>query len=203
MGGGSSLLDQRSFTEYYIPYASRYSGGGKVIVGVEAPLLKSKIFGIEGSYGFGRDNLELTYFNYNPVEVRAYGVRNDRFSGDIVARAPGVWRGIRPYAVVGVEYDIFDPTTAAQSYAESHGFAGGVSAKLASQGTPGFNYGGGFDYQVASKVDLRIDVRDHWTGSPTYGLPSTSTTAYEAFFPISGSAHDIEYSVGIVYRFGK
>ena len=28
--------------------------GGKVIVGIEVPLKKSKIFGLEGSYGYGR-----------------------------------------------------------------------------------------------------------------------------------------------------
>ena len=65
MGGGSSLRDQRSFTEYYIPYASKYASGGKGIVGVEAPC--NKIFGIEGSFGFGQNNLEITNFNYNPT----------------------------------------------------------------------------------------------------------------------------------------
>jgi opacity protein-like surface antigen len=203
MGGGSSLRDPKSFTEYYVDYASKYAGGGKVTVGVEAPLLKSKIFGIEGSAGFGQNNLELSYFNYNPVQVKGYGVRNNRFSGDLVAHYPGVWKGIRPYAVAGVEYDLFSPTSGAQSLAKSQGFAGGSSATLTSQGKPGFNVGGGFDMKVASKVDLRIDVRDHWTGSPTYGLPNSSTTAYLAYFPISGSAQNIEYSIGIVYHFGR
>jgi len=105
--------------------------------------------------------------------------------------------------VAGVEYDRFSPTSAAQTLAESHGFAFAPSAKLASQGQTGFNIGGGLDYKVASKVDLRIDARYHTFGSPTYGLPSAATTASAAYFPISGSAHDIEYSIGLVYRFGK
>jgi hypothetical protein len=203
MGGGSSLLDKKSFTQYYqpYPYTSNYAGGGKVVLGVEVPW--HKVFGLEGSYGFGRNNLEITNPNYSPTQVKGYGIRNNRISGDIVLRAPGVWNGIRPYAVVGLEYDIFSPTSAAQTLAESHGFAGAASGKLASQGLGGFNFGGGFDYKVASKVDLRIDVRDHWTGSPTYGLPSTSPAAFAAYFPVSGSAHAIEYTVGIVYRFGK
>ena len=98
-------------------------------------------------------------------------MRNNRFSGDIVAHYSRLWRGVRPYGVVGVEYDIFSPTTSAQTLAKTQGFAVAPSATLASQGKPGFNFGGGFDYKVASKVDLRIDVRDHLTGSPTYGLP--------------------------------
>jgi len=205
MGGGSSLLDQRSFTQFYqvYPFGSKYAGGGKAIVGVEAPLRKSKVFGVEGSVGYGRNNLEISNPNISPEPVKGYGVRNYRFSGDLVARDPAVWKGVRPYVVIGVEYDDFSPTSAAQSAAVSQGFAGAASAKLASQGKGGVNFGGGFDMKVASKVDLRIDVRDHITGSPTYGLPSSSTTASTAYFPVSGLAHNIEYSVGIVYRFGK
>jgi opacity protein-like surface antigen len=201
MGADSSLSDKRSFTEGYLPYTSGYAGGGKGIAGLEVPL--DKIFGIEGSYGIGLNTLEISNLNTNPVTVKRYGVRNNRLSGDIVGHVPGDWRGIRAYGVVGVEYDLFSPTKSAQSVAASQGFAFAPSAKLASQGKPGFNAGGGIDYKVASKVDLRIDARYHTFGSPTYGLPQAASTASSAFFPISGSARNIEYSLGLVYRFGK
>jgi len=206
MGADSTLTDKRSFSEgpngtSTIPYGLRYAGGGKVIAGVEARFYK--IFGIEGSYGFGRNNLEITNFNYNPPLVMGYGVRNNRFSGDIVGHVPGVWRGIRAYGVAGVEYDLFSPTSRAQTLAESQGFAFAASAKLASQGKPGFNAGAGIDYKVASKVDLRLDARYHTFGSPTYGLPQAATSTSAAYFPVGGPAHDIEYSIGLVYRFGK
>ena len=66
MGGVSSLTDQRSFLEgpsgtSVLPYGSKYAGGSKVIVGVEAPFYK--IFGVEGSYGYGPNNLEISNFN--------------------------------------------------------------------------------------------------------------------------------------------
>jgi opacity protein-like surface antigen len=206
MGADSPLTDKRLFSEgpngtSTIPYGSRYAGGGKVIAGVEVRF--HKIFGIEGSYGFGRNNLEITNFNYNPALVMGYGVRNNRFSADIVGHVPGVWRGIRAYGVAGVEYDLFSPTSSAQTLAESQGFAFAPSAKLASQGKPGFNAGAGIDYKVASKVDLRLDARYHTFGSPTYGLPQAPTSTSAAYFPVGGPAHDIEYSLGLVYRFGK
>ena len=126
MGADSPLTDKRTFREgpngsSTIPYGSRYAGGGKGIAGVEVPFYK--IFGIEGSYGFGPNNLEITNFNYNPATVLAYGVRNNRFSGDIVGHVPGVWRGIRAYGVVGVEYDLFSPTSSAKTLAKTEGFA--------------------------------------------------------------------------------
>ena len=201
MGADSPLTDKRTFTEAYKNYSSAYAGGAKAIAGLEVPFYK--IFGIEGSYGFGQNNLEITNQSTNPYTVKGYSVRNSRFSGDIVGHVPGVWRGIRAYGVAGVEYDLFSPTSAAQRLAQSQGFAFAASAKLASQGKGGFNVGGGLDYKVASKVDLRLDVRDHVFGSPTYGLPTTFSVPSAAYFPISGSAHDLEYSIGIVYRFGK
>jgi len=206
MGADSPLTDQRSFKEgpngtNTIPYGSRYAGGGKGIAGIEVPIYR--IFGIEASYGYGRNNLEITNFNPNPATVLAYGVRINRFSGDIVGHVPGAWRGVRAYGVAGVEYDLFSPTSRARTLAESQGFAFAPSAKLASQGKLGFNAGAGIDCKVASKVDLRLDARYHTFGSPTYGLPQAATSTSAAYFPVGGPAHDIEYSIGLVYRFGK
>ena len=95
-------------------------------------------------------------------------MRNNRISADIVGHVPGAWRGIRAYGVVGLEYDIFSPTSSAQTLAKTQGFACAPSATLSSQGEAGVNFGGGVDYKVTSKVDLRLDVRDHLFGSPTY-----------------------------------
>jgi opacity protein-like surface antigen len=207
MGGASSLTDPRTFTERDINYSSAYAGGAKVIAGVEAPFYK--IFGIEASYGLGPNNLRINNNSYSYSFSKGYGERNSRYSADIVGHVPGVWRGIRAYGVVGVEYDVFSPTSSAKTLAKTQGFACEIgntatcSATLSSQGEGGFNIGGGLDYKVASKVDLRLDVRDHVFGSPTYGLPTTFSVPSAAYFPISGSAHDLEYSIGIVYRFGK
>ena len=207
MGADSPLTDKRSFPERDINYTSAYAGGGKVIAGVEAPFYK--IFGIEASYGIGANNLKINNTSYTYTLIKGYGVRNSRYSADIVGHVPGVWRGIRAYGVVGVEYDVFSPTSSAKTLAKTQGFACEIgntatcSATLSSQGEGGFNIGGGLDYKVASKVDLRLDVRDHVFGSPTYGLPTTFSVPSAAYFPISGSAHDLEYSIGLVYRFGK
>jgi len=206
MGADSPLTDQRSFQEgpngyNTIRFGSRYAGGGKGIAGIEVPIYK--MFGIEGSYGFGPSNLEITNFNPYPPTVLAYPVRNSRFSGDIVGHVPGSWKGIRAYGVAGVEYDRFSPTSRAQNLAKTEGFALAPSGTLSSQGKPGFNAGAGIDYKVASKFDLRLDARYHTFGSPTYGLPQAATTASAAYFPVGGPAHDIEYSIGLVYRLRK
>ena len=203
MGADSSLTDKRSFTEGYLPYTSGYADGGKVIAGVEVPLYT--IFGIEGSYGIGSNNLKITNFNYTYPPMMGYGVRYSRLSGDLVGHVPGAWRGIRAYGVAGLEYNLFSPTSAAQTLAKTQGFAFAPSSTLSSQGKPGANVGAGIDYKLAWKLDLRIDARYHFFGSPTFGLPlsASATNIYAPYFPVGGPAHDIEYSIGLVYRFGK
>jgi hypothetical protein len=204
MGGASLLSDKRYFSEFSIPYRSTYAIGGKVIVGVDVPLKKSKIFGLEASYGFGDKNLELANGNWTYLPVTAYSMRNNRVSVDLVARTPTAYRGARPYVVFGLEYDRFSPTGSAASVAAKEGFAYEPTATLASQSIGGANLGGGIDLKLTSKVDLRIDVRDHITSSPTLGLPTSEpATAGLPWFPVSGIAYTLEYSIGIVYKFRK
>jgi hypothetical protein len=204
LGGGSSLGDNRSFTEGFINYSTTYAIGGRGILGVELPLKKSKTFGVEASYAFGQNNLKLANDNYSYKPVTAYGLRDNRFSLDLVAHAPGAYHGAHVYVVFGAEYNEFSPTSAAQSMATKIGFAFEPTAKLSSQGAGGVNFGGGLDHNVTSRVSLRIDIRDHITSSPTFGLPTSQpATAGLAWFPATGSAHNIEYCIGIVYKFGK
>jgi hypothetical protein len=203
-GGGTSIRDARSFYEAGILYSTLYATGGAANLGIEVPLKKSKIFGFEASYGFSQSNLRLTNQNTNPVTVKSYGLRDSRFSGDLVVHSPSTYRGARPYFVLGAEYDRYSPTSAATSLATTTGFGSAAVAKLTSEGSGGVNFGGGIDYEIGKKVSLRLDVRDHVTGSPTFGLPTSQpSTAGLAWFPATGSAHNIEYTIGIAYHFGR
>jgi opacity protein-like surface antigen len=202
-GGGNKISDARSFDEAFIPYQSTFAAGGGGNVGFELPLKKSNIFGVEVSYGLSQNNLELTYENSPTLPVTtSYGLRDNRFSGDLVVHSPSTFRNIRPYFVVGAEYDRFSPTSAAVALGNRVGFAYAPVAKLSSQGDAGVNIGGGLDYNLTEKWGVRIDVRDHITGSPTLGLPYGVTPSSNAYFPISGDAHSIQYTIGIVYHFG-
>jgi hypothetical protein len=136
--------------------------------------------------------------------VTGYDLRNNRLSGDLVAHVPWVYHGAHLYVVFGGEYDRFSPTSAATTLAYKEGFAYTTVAKLVPQNSGGVNFGGGIDWKLTSRVGLRMDVRDHITGSPNLGLPTTEpTTLGLPWFPVTGSAHEIEYSIGIVYHFGR
>jgi opacity protein-like surface antigen len=202
-GGGTAIRDAQAFELKLIPFTSQFASGGGGNLGVEVPLKKSKIFGLELSYGLSQNNFELTNQNTNPTTTVSYGLRDNRISGDIVLHSPSTFRNIRPYLVAGPEYDRYSPTSAAVSLAARVGFgASAPVAKLGSEGDWGVNIGGGLDYKVTEKWGVRIDVRDHLTDSPTLGLPYAPTSTSPAYFPVSGKASSITYTIGLVYHFG-
>lgn len=201
--GGTKLGDARQFQEAYIPYNTGYASGGGANAGFEMPLKKSQVFGLEFTYGYSQNNLKLTNDSYNPVVTKSYGLRDNRFSGDIVFHTPSTYHNARPFFLAGVEYDRYSPTAAATALATTTGFGYWPTAKLSSEGYAGVNIGFGIDYKLTEKVGLRLDVRDHITSSPTLGLPYGPTTTSPAWYPVSGHASTIEYTIGLVYHFGR
>ncbi|MGO9305969.1 MAG: hypothetical protein ACLP3R_20120, partial [Candidatus Korobacteraceae bacterium] len=94
-GGGNKITDYRTFEEAFIPYQTTFAAGGGGAVGFELPLKRSNIFGIEGSYGFSQNNLELTNYNTpNLPLTKSYGLRDNRFSVDLAVHSPSTFRGI-------------------------------------------------------------------------------------------------------------
>jgi Outer membrane protein beta-barrel domain len=191
VGTGSFLENERFFTKANQPFRSNYASGGKIIFGGEYPL--SNIFGAEGSYGYGRNNLRVA--SLGPSQTLGYGVRSQRVSANLVGHSPVSLLGVRPYATGGFEFDHFGPTSQARTVAFTQGFAGQV-VTLGSANKLGVNFGGGVEWSSFPTLALRLDLRDHLTGTPTYGLSGGR-------FPISGAAHDVEFSVGLVFHMGK
>lgn len=192
MGSASSLFDKRDYAVNATPFSSSYKTGGGVTLGAEFSL--NRIVGVEGSYSNVRNNLAVT--NSSTSAESGYGVHDQRFSGDLVAHAPKALFGLKPYLAGGIEYDHFS-----QPGSSSNIFDGFSDVTLSAANKVGINYGGGVDMKLLPFISLRVDVRDHVMTSPTYGLPSSSSIG--PFYPISGIAHDLEYSAGIVFHVGK
>jgi len=201
-GSGSFFLDQKFFSETVVipqtglarldQFRSDYAPGGKVTLGTE--FTNWKIFGVEAAYGYGTNNLRMTDLSTIPSTTQGYGVKGQRFSGNLVLHSPVAVLKVRPYATAGLEFDRFNPTTQAKSAAFTQGFAG-QTVTLGASNKLGFNYGGGAEWGFFPKLALRIDFRDHVTGSPTYGLSSHT-------YGISGASHNPELSAGLVLHLG-
>ena len=66
----------------------------------------------------------------------------------------------------------------------------------------GLNMGGGLDRKLTKRLTFRIDLRDHVTGSPAFGLPGQFAIVLR-FFPSPGAPIIIEYTAGFVFHIGK
>jgi hypothetical protein len=199
MGSSSTLFDTRYFGSADEEYRSSYATAVKYVVGVEVPL--GKILGVEAAYASGPNDLRVTNTSLNPTVTTAYSARNNVGSVNLVAHAPFARLGFRPYLTVGWDYHRFAPTLAGKEQAESRGFGAVSTATLSATNKLGVNCGGGIEHKIFRRVSLRLDVRDHLTGSPTFGLPAQASTG--ATFPVSGLAQNVVYSAGIVVHFGK
>lgn len=192
-GNGSFFLNQKFFTAVGAPFRSDYASGGKITFGGE--LTPWKMLGVEAAYGYGTNNLRVTNLSSSPNQTQGYGVKAQRFSGNLVLHSPAALLGVRPYATAGVEYDRFSPTSQAKSAAFAQGFAD-QNVTLGPSNKIGINYGGGVEWSFFPKLALRVDFRDHVTGTPTYGLSSGK-------YGVSGVGHDAELSAGLVLHLGS
>ena len=201
-GGLSTLFDKRYYNVYGASFGSTYRSGISFTAGGEIPVLKK--LSVEGSYSMFRNNLAITNF-YNsttPNDVIGYGMRGQRVSVDALAHPAKPIRGVRPYLVVGLDFNRFSPTSSGAALAQSPGFNGVPGTVLKPDNIFGWNFGGGLEYSLTHFLAVRIDARDHRFASPTYGLPTSANSAFTAYFPIHGVANNIVYSAGCVFRFG-
>lgn len=201
LGGGSTLVDAQSWQSADRQYHSRLDLGPKITVGVAVPY--GKLLSIETAFTTGPNNLYVTNLNLFPHVPVEYPVRF--YSGNMsgVVHAPFSLFHLRPYADAGVEYDRYSPTPAAIATAKKQGFASVSTAIINHNDKVGISAGVGLDRKIMKRLAFRIDLRDHITGSPAFGLPFRANTDSAAFFPVTGRANNIEYTAGFVFHLGK
>jgi opacity protein-like surface antigen len=201
LGGGSTLVDPHYFDSADRLYHSRFELGTKFNLGVAVPY--GKLLSIETAYSYGPNNLVVSNQNVFPHVGVVYPVNDFIGSLSAVVHAPFSLLRVRPYAEGGVEYDHFSPTPAAIKLASDQGFTTVSTAILTHNDKFGLNLGGGLDRKITKRLTFRIDLRDHITGSPAFGLPPAPNFYSAAAFPVSGRANNIEYTAGIVLHIGK
>jgi hypothetical protein len=201
LGGASTLVDPQTWTSVAL-FHSRMDMGTKFTIGVAVPY--GKLLSIESAFTYGPNNFILTNEDLFPHVGQVYPARSYIGSLDGVVHAPFAFKHVRPYAVAGVEYDRFSPTPAATAMAKNVGFAGASTTIMAHNDKVGLNVGIGLDRKLLKRVNFRIDVRDHVTGAPAFGIPPKPTTdSFGASYPLSGRAHNIIYEAGLVFHLGK
>jgi opacity protein-like surface antigen len=202
LGGGSTLVDVQNWQSADRPFHSRFELGPKFTFGVAVPY--GRLISIETAFSYGPNNLYVTNLDLFPHVPVEYPVRfyNGSLSG--VVHAPFSRFHLRPYVEGGVEYDRYSPTPAAITTATNQGFATVSTAPMAHNDKFGVNVGVGVDRKIMKRLTFRIDLRDHITGSPAFGLPPRATTdSLGASYPVTGRGNNIEYTAGFLIHLGK
>jgi opacity protein-like surface antigen len=145
----------------------------------------------------------LTNVDIFPHVGTVYPVRDYMGTLSAVVHAPVSRYHFKPYVEGGVEYDRYAPSQSAINYAYDFGWASASQVIMNHNDKFGFNLGGGLDRKLGKRLTFRIDVRDHVTSSPAFGIPYASPTQDTAIYPVKGRAGNLVYSAGIVYHLGK
>jgi opacity protein-like surface antigen len=202
LGGASTLVDAQYWNSAGYLFHSRMEMGTKFSLGVAVPY--GKMLSIETAFTYGPNNLVVTNTDKFPHVGVVYPERVYMGSIAGVVHAPFALFHIQPYAEGGAEYDRFSPTPAAIALATSQGFGAVSTAIITHNDKVGISLGGGLDRKLTKRLTFRIDLRDHVTGSPAFGLPYRPTAdSLGASFPVSGHANNIMYTAGILFHLGK
>jgi opacity protein-like surface antigen len=202
LGGGSTLVDAQSWNFASRQFHSRFELGPKFTIGVAVPY--GKLLSIETAFTTGPNNLYVTNLNQFPHNPVGYPARFYSGSLAAVVHAPFSLFHVRPYAEGGVEYDRYSPTPAAITTAKSQGFAAVSTTIITHNDKVGLSIGAGLDRKIMKRVTFRLELRDHITGSPAFGLPLQPTIdSLGASYPVAGRANNIEYTAGILFHLGK
>jgi hypothetical protein len=194
-GGGSFLKADRTFPAEGQTYQTSFASGG--LAGVRATMDITSHFSVEGTYAYGTNNLRVTDLSGVPPLVRGFGTRVQHFEGNVLYFLTGPASRMRPFGTFGFGILRLSPMSAAQTAASTDGFIAGP-ATLSSGNKFAFNYGFGVEEKLAPHFGVRFDFRDHVIGVPRLGAPPGPGAPGAGFYPVSGIAHDVELSAGIV-----
>ena len=206
--GGSTIVDAQYFYSAGRLYHTRFEPDYKYTLGAAFPW--GKMLSLETAFTAGPNNLVLTNTNVFPHVGVVYPVKDYIGSLAAVVHArtvgtPKVHIHFRPYAEAGIEYDRFSPTPAAVSYAYHEGWASTSTTIMTHNDKFGMNVGVGLDHRLSKRLTFRVDMRDHITSSPAFGIQRvvTPVSLNLGVYPVKGRANQMVYEAGFVYHLGK
>ena len=189
-GGGSVLKADRSFLVDGEPFRSSFADGGKF--GFRGTVDLTKHWAVEAAYSYGTNNLRITDLGEVPPRVVGFGTRVHDVSGNALYFLDLSGTRLRPFLTAGIGFARYNPTSQAKAAAVALTFTGEPTV-INGTNQPDFNFGAGVEATLTDHWGARFDLRDHLTGLPTFGVT-------KALFPVSGTAQNIEYSVGVVFH---
>lgn len=193
-GGDSDLMAKRTFVVSGQTFNTQYADGGRVKARLTLDLTNH--FSVEGVYGFGTSNLKVTNAGNTP-QTNAFGIKGHEVQFNILNYFTGSGSLLRPFLTTGVGDAYFDPTSAAKTQAANNFIDS--PAQISGTNKISLTLGGGLEARSRHRLGLRIDVTDHITAVPNFGLPQSAPQQGGAFYPVTGIVHNIQAEAGLVF----
>lgn len=194
-GGGSFVKGERTFVIGGDTFRTRFVDGGRILA--RASLDLTSHWTVEADYGLGTSNFRVEQSGGTPQQ-RDFGVRVNDISFNLIRFFTSSESRFRPYLGAGLGWLRYSPTDAAKASAQTNEFIDEAAAIQASNKFS-FPIGGGAEVRLNRWLGTRIDVRDHITSVPRFGVPQTSTGPGGDFFPVDGVVHNVELAAGVVF----
>ena len=195
-GGASLLSGSRSFVIGPNLFTTQFNNGIKI--GFRGTANVTDHWGAEATYSFSSNGLRVT--RVAPATARDFGVHLHQITGNALYFFTARDRTFRPFLTAGVGISRYSPTSDAKLTAATQSFLN-QPAVLTSSSSFNFNFGGGIESRPWDHFGLRLDLRDHLTAIPRFGLPESATSPAAPFFPVQGRAQDFEITTGLIYYF--
>ena len=194
-GGDSKLSASRSFTVNGETFNTQFANGGRVKGRLTLDLTKH--FSVEGIYGFGTSNLDVTNTSGTTPQTSGYGVKGHEVQFNFLNYFTGSGSHLRPFLTTGVGDAYFNPTDKAKTQAANQFFDSGTQIK--SSNNISLTVGGGLEARSRHRIGIRFDVTDHISAVPNWGMPQTSSGTGGTYYPVSGIVHNIQVEAGLVF----
>ncbi len=165
----------------------------------------SRRWGFETSYTYGVNNLrlfpvsagQLTSTGPNSIGL---GARNHHLAINPVFHFLGRNARVRPYLTAGVGALWFEPTSEAQSFAQSAPAAPLGAQALDGRYGPAFNWGGGLKFNVTRMFEMRVDARNIVSATPHFVLPASPAGPGGVYIGQRGSQSGFQLTGGLGVR---
>ena len=156
-----------------------------------------RYFGLEETFSNGFNNIRLQTYNDPAQFWFGAAVRNYTLTAGPVLYFTPRESKIRPFAYAGPGVTFFKPKLG-QWQAVGGPAIGGIEMKYG----PSLVYGLGLKFNVWRRLGFRVDVRDTYSQTPHFGLPSFPTTPGGLYIARGGTEHALSATLGVVFRFG-
>jgi hypothetical protein len=197
-GTASLLQGERNFTLFGEAFRTEYDTGGKV--GVRGTADLSDKWAVEAAYAFGGNTWHVTEELGTPTaEHRAFSIHQHQLTGSLLRFLNSRSDRVNFFVLFGGGLVRFNPTDGAKARAARE-FVNNPAPNIQASNEWTVQAGIGLEANLSSHWGIRIDVQDHISPLPRYGLPKTNPGGGADFYPQGGVIQDIEPSVGLVYR---